>query len=133
MAGASTDSVYQTLRQSPVGEALVVENIVLRRDVGVLTLKTGTIGFTTPSTGRDTVAVFSGEAEFTLTPATSIEKTYLKSLTEQEAVKESFDRALLVFTDESGKEIRGQAKTRAPEAKLADILRDYRKRLRTRL
>jgi hypothetical protein len=130
MAGATPDLVYQTLRQSAVGEALVVENIVLRRDAGVLTLKTGTIGFTAPSMGRDTVAVFSGEGEFTLTPATSIEKTYLKSLTEQEAVKESFDRALLVFTDESGKEIRGQAKTRAPEAKLGDILRDYRKRLR---
>src|SRR5262249_31205244 len=69
--------------------------------------------------------------EFTLDPVVIIEKDYLKSLTEQDSIKESFDRALLCFTDETGKEIRGQAKTKSSGASLLDALRDYRKRLRT--
>ena len=71
-AAVTPDPIYQALRQSSVADAVVVENIVLRRDAGVLTLKSGTLGFTAPAMGRDTVAVFSGDAEFTLTPVTSI-------------------------------------------------------------
>lgn len=128
---ATPDPTYTALRQAAVADVLVVENIVLRRDAGVLTLKSGTIGFTAPAMGRDTVAVFSGDAEFTLTPVTPMEKSYLKSLTEQESIKESFDRALFCFTDDTGKEIRAQAKPRAAaDARLADILSDYRKHLR---
>jgi hypothetical protein len=127
---ATPDPTYQALRQAPVGDVFLVENLVLRHDVGTLTLKNGVIGLTAPVKGRDTVAVFSGEAEFTLTPATALEKTYLKNLTEQESVKESFDRALFCFTDDTGKEIRSQAKTRPVDPKLTDILGDYRRRLR---
>src|SRR5690348_9304768 len=94
---ATPDPVYQALRQAPITESFIVENIVLKRDVGTLTLKSGTIGFTAPVEGRDTLAVFVGEGEFTLTPATPIEKAYLKSLTEQDSVKENFDRALFCF------------------------------------
>jgi hypothetical protein len=129
-SAATPDPQYQALRQAPVAEAFVVENIVLRRDTGVVRLKSGTIGFTAPVDGRDTVAVFAGEGEFSLAPVTAIEKNYLKSLTEQETFAETFDRAVIFFTDGTGKEIRGQAKTKAAEAKLADILKDYRKRLR---
>jgi hypothetical protein len=129
-AAVTPDPAYQAMRQAPIAESFVVENIVLHRDAGTLTLKSGSIGFTAPVEGRDTVAVFSGEAEFTLVPGSDMEKTYLKSLTEQESVKETFDRALLCFTDETGKEIRGQAKTKADAARLNDILHDYRKRLR---
>jgi hypothetical protein len=129
-AAASGDATYQSLRQAPVADAFVVENIVLHRDAGVIRLKSGTIGFTAPLDGRDTAAVFTGEGEFTLTPGTAMEKSYLKSLTEQESVTEAFDRAVLYFTDDTGKEIRGQAKTKASEIKLAEILKDYRKRLR---
>lgn len=129
-AAVAPDPVYQALRQAPIAESFVVENIVLHRDAGTLTLKSGSIGFTAPAQGRDTVAVFSGEAEFTLTPAAAIKKNYLKSLTEQDSVKESFDRALFTFTDDTGKEVRSQAKTKTDPAKLNDILHDFRKRLR---
>jgi hypothetical protein len=127
---ATSDPVYQALRQAAITETFVVDNIVLKRDIGTLTLKSGSIGFTPQAMGRDTVAVFVGEGEFTLAPAMQLEKTYLKTLTEQDSVKESFDRALLYFTDDAGKEIRGQAKTKAETAKLAEILSDFRKRMR---
>jgi hypothetical protein len=122
VGAAPSDPVYQALRQATITEAYVVENIVLKRDVGTLTLKSGTIAFTPQTQGRDTVAVFSGEGEFTLTPAFALETNYLKSLTGEESVKETFDRAMLCFTDATGKEIRGQAKTKAEAAKLGDIL-----------
>jgi hypothetical protein len=63
------------LRQSAVTDSFVVDNFVLRRDAGVVRLKSGTIGFTAPADGRDTAAVFSGEGEFTLTPASAMERT----------------------------------------------------------
>jgi hypothetical protein len=118
------------MRQAPIAESFTVENIVLHRDTGTLTLKSGSIGFTAPAEGRDTVAVFSGEAEFTLAPAMPIEKNYLKSITDQETVKEAFDRAISCFTDDTGKEIRSLAKAKAEVGKLQEILRDYRKHLR---
>jgi len=126
---ANPDSNYQSLRQATIAESFVVENIVLRRDVGTLTLKSGVIGLTPAVMGRDTVAVFLGEAVFTLAPATGMEKAYLKSLTEQDSVSETFDRALFYFTDDTGKEIRAQAKTKSDVGKPAEVLRDFRKHM----
>src|SRR5262249_25338447 len=77
-------------------------------------------------------AVFVGEGEFTLAPFSSIEKDYLKSLVNQDAIAEPFDRALLCFTDDTGHEIRGQVKTAAPAAKAVEVLRDFHKHLRSR-
>jgi hypothetical protein len=129
-SAATPDPIYKALRESTIADSLVVVNIVLHRDAAVITLKSGTIGFTAPAMGRDTIAVFQGEGQFALTPVQPIEKNYLKSLTAEDTVAEPFDRALLVFTDDAGKEIRSQSKTPRPEPKLADVLRDYRKRLR---
>ena len=128
--GAGPDPLYTSLRNASIAEFFAVENIVLQRDAGTLTLKNGVIAFTPAQLGRDTVAVFLGEGEFTLTPALGIEKVYLKNLTDQETFKETFDRALFCFTDDTGKEIRGQTRSHTADAKLADTLRDFRKRLR---
>src|ERR1017187_6530183 len=128
----NSEAVYRALRDSGIAEVLLVENIVLRRDAGVITLKSGMVGLTPPAAGRDTVAVFVGEGEFALTPASSIEKDYLKSLTDQDSVKEAFDRALFCFTDDTDKEIRRDAKPRPADPKLAETLHEFRKHLRTR-
>ena len=131
-AFAAGDPVYKGLRDAVLADSMVVENIVLKRDAGVITLKNGTLGFTAPAMGRDTVAVFSGEGEFTFTPVSTVDKNYMKSLTQQESVTENFDRALFCFSDDTGKEIRASAKSQAADPKLAELLRDYRKRLRYR-
>jgi hypothetical protein len=60
-----------------------------------------------------------------------MEKSCLKSLREQESIKESCDRPLFCFTDDTGKETRALARARAADAKLTEILNDFRKRLRT--
>src|SRR5580692_10415784 len=87
-ASAATDPLYKSLREAPLADSLVVENIVIKRDAGVLTLKTGAIAFTAPALGRDTVAVFVGEGEFTFTAISPIDRSYMASLTGQDGVSE---------------------------------------------
>ena len=130
IAALAADLNYKTMRDAGIGDSLLVENIVLHRDNGTLTLKSGSIAFTPQLAGRDTIAVFVGEGEFVFDPVLPTEKAHLKILTDQEAVRELFDRALLCFSDDSGKEIRAQAKTPKADPKSAEVLRDYRKMLR---
>src|SRR5262245_47373175 len=77
---AAPDPVYKALREAALAEALVVENLVLQRDVASITLKTGSIAFTAPVMERETMAIFVGEGEISLTPATMSERAYLKGL-----------------------------------------------------
>ncbi|HEX3747429.1 MAG TPA: M1 family aminopeptidase [Bryobacteraceae bacterium] len=121
------------MRDAALADSLVIENVVIKRDTGVITLKSGSLAFTAPAMGRDTIAVFEGEGEFTFTPRSAIDRNYMATLTGQIAVSETFDRALFCFTDDTGKEIRAAAKSHANDPKLADVLRDYRKHLRSRL
>jgi hypothetical protein len=110
MRRMTVDAVYQALRGSPIEDVYAVENLVLQRDEGVLTLKKGTIGFTAPQMGRDTVAVFSGDdGDFAFDPPISVEKKHLKNLTDQEQVHEVFDRAFIegvVDAERGGRSIR---------------------------
>ncbi|HEY1339903.1 MAG TPA: M1 family aminopeptidase [Bryobacteraceae bacterium] len=131
-APPASDPLYRTLRDSSLADTLLVANVVLKRDAGTVTLKSGSLAFTAPANGRDTEAVFVGEGEFAFTPALFIDRNYLKSITGDESVKEPFDRALFVFTDDAGKEFRAQAKPHAADPKLADALRDFRNKLRRR-
>jgi hypothetical protein len=129
-AAIAADLNYKTMRDAGIADSLLVENIVLHRDNGVLTLKSGTIAFTPQVAGRDTLAVFVGEGEFTFDPVLPVEKAHLKIVTDQETVREPFDRALLCFSDDTGKEIRGQTKTPKADPKSAEVLHEYRKMLR---
>jgi len=129
---ANTEPVYRALRDASITETFLVENIVLKRDNGVITLKSGVIGFTPKTLGRDTEAVFSGEGTFFFQPLSLIEKNRLASLTGAAAVLETFDRALFCFTDQTGDEIRAQTHSVPADAKLSDDLRDFRKHLRSR-
>ncbi len=128
----NVDPVYRSLRDSGLGDVLTVENLVLHRDNGTITLKSGTLALTSPVMGHDTEAVFTGDGEFTFQPVLAVERDHLKILTGEESVRESFDRALFCFTDDAGQEIRSQAKSHASDAKLADVLHDFRHHLRSR-
>src|ERR1700723_1067555 len=131
-AASNTEPVYRALRDATITETFLVENIVLKRDNGVITLKSGVIGFTPKTMGRDTVAVFSGDGSFLFQPVSLIEKNRLESITggNGNAVLETFDRALFCFTDRTGDEIRGQTHAVPANAKLTDDLREFRKHLR---
>jgi hypothetical protein len=129
----NADPLYRGMRESPAADSLQVENVVLHRDNGTITLKSGTLTFAAKAQGRDVSAAFNGDGEFTFDPATPIEKEHLRILTDQETVKETFDRAFFSFSDRAGEEIRDQARKPGSDAKAAEVLRDYRKRLRNRI
>jgi hypothetical protein len=60
-AQPNTEPTYRALRDALPAETFLVENIVLKRDQGFITLKSGMLAFTPKIEGRDTVAVFEGE------------------------------------------------------------------------
>lgn len=58
------DPVYRGLRDSGATQAFTVSNLALKRDNGVITLRSGVLAFTPKVGSRDTEAVFLGEGEF---------------------------------------------------------------------
>lgn len=131
-ADPNTEPTYSALRDALPTETFLVENTVLKRDQGLITLKSGTLAFTPKVNGRDTEAVFEGEGVFAFQPAFGIEKERLKTFAGGDAVMDTFDRALLCFTDRTGDEIRSHAHAVAASPKLTSTLRDFRKQLRSR-
>jgi len=127
---ANADPNYRALRDAVLAETYTVSNLTLKRDVGIFTLRSGTVSFLPPVLGRTAVGVFVGEGDFNLVPLFWIEKNYLKFVTEKEAVNESFNRAVFCFTDDSYQEIKRQGQAASAEGRAADALRDFQRRVR---
>lgn len=112
---ANIDPGYQEIRKSSEdanafsGEYATVNNLVLKRDVGIFTLKSGEVYFLKPNLGKRTGAVFIGSGEFSLTPPVETEKQMLKFFTDSTEVKEEFSQLVMFFTDETFDEIKASA------------------------
>jgi hypothetical protein len=128
---ANADPNYRALRAATIQETFRVENVVLKRDNGVLTLRSGLVSFARPVLGHVVMAVFRGDGQFTFTPVLDIERDYLVKITEQKAVEESFDNALFAFADLTYEEIRKQGQPATDES-AAGLLENYRRQLRRR-
>ena len=99
--------VYQQLRGiSTSGDLVLVENVVLKRDAGTFTFKSGHIAFLTPVEGKVTGAVFIGEGIFTLDPPLAVERNNLRLLTNEPAFQETFGEADFRFTDRTYEELK---------------------------
>src|SRR5262245_43137979 len=126
----NTDPNYRALRNGDFAETYEVTNLTLKRDVGAITLRNGRVGFLSPVLGKVVVGVFTGDGEFTLTPFISVEKKYLKLITENDTVVEPFDRLVFYFTDETRQEIKSAGKESAADQRMKDTLREFRSRTR---
>src|SRR5262245_53764302 len=99
------DPVYLGLRSVSAtqdafsGPYAKVNNLVLKKDAAVFTLKSGEIYFLKPSGDRTTGAVFIGTGEFALTPPVDIEKKHLAIFTGAPEIKEPFTSLTMFFTD----------------------------------
>jgi Carboxypeptidase regulatory-like domain/Peptidase family M1 domain len=142
------DPVYMQLRQkssSPdsfSGSVASVNNLVLKRDAAIFTLKSGEIYFMSPVEGRTVGAVFIGDGEMSLTPPTDIEKRSLAIFTDGPSLSEQFTQLVLRFTDKTFEEIKQSPNARistggAQAARARDLYREkeslLRKTLRTNL
>lgn len=142
--GATGDAVYQQLRQQGsgaqefAGPYATVNNVVLKRDAGTFTLKSGELYFAPPVEGRTVGAVFIGEGEFALTPPTEVEKRSLAIFTKEPSVTEQFTQLVLHFTDKTFDEIKQatgvtMATGGAQAARARDLYRDNQQLLRKEL
>ncbi len=129
---ATADPNYRQLRDAQPGETYSVKDLVLQRDVGTITLRSGTISFIPPVLGKVTKAVFIGDGEFALKPAFWMETNYLKRLTGKETIEESFRQLVLCFTDGTYDEIRRSATAVAVEPRARESLRDFHNHIRQR-
>ena len=99
---------YAALRAAKLsGEVAAVSNVVLERDAGTFTLKSGELHFFAPVQGRVTGAVFVGDGEFTMTPPLDCEKRAIALFTQGPSITERFDELVLV----SGGAVAGRART----------------------
>lgn len=140
----NADPIYQKLRQQTKGDQLfagdyaTVNNLILKRDAAVFTLKSGEVYFLAPTEGRYVGAVFIGDGQMTLVPPTEAEKRSLQIFTDEPGITEDFSRLVLRFTDKTFEEIKS-----SPNAKLAssgpqasrarDFYRDNEQLVRQRL
>ncbi len=130
---ANSDANYRALRANPVGEAFVVENVVLKRDLGEFTFRSGTIAFTRPIGERVFAAVFHGEGHFHLKPLFDLELRHLQLITDRNEVDEDFESAVLIFTDNTAAELKKSLKTPASSAKAEEIWQGVQRKLRQRV
>ena len=129
---ANADPNYRALRDGQPVKTVRVDNLVLKRDTGLLTLRSGTVSFLPPVLGHTALAVFTGEGHFHLDPVLGMEKDHLELITGARAVDEDFDAVLLAFTDATFDEITAKSHPAEPSAKDAAALRDFRRELRHR-
>jgi len=140
-AKANTDPVYQQIRQLAKadgdfgGPFATVSNIVLKRDAGIFTLRSGELYFTRPIEGRITAAVFIGDGELSLTPPTPIEKHTLSIFINNESLSEEFSHLVIRFTDATFDEITSSSNAKmgnggAQAAKARDLYRENQQLLR---
>jgi hypothetical protein len=140
---ANQDPVYQSLRQLGKGDDFtgsyaVINNLKLKRDAAVFTLKSGELYFITPVEGRVTAAIFIGDGELSLIPPTDVEKNSIKIFTGEGGITEQFTKLVLRFSDKTFDEIKSSPnatmKTGGPAASQArSAFRDNQELVRKRL
>ncbi|HEX8650397.1 MAG TPA: carboxypeptidase regulatory-like domain-containing protein [Pyrinomonadaceae bacterium] len=144
----NADPVYRQLRQKSNdpdafnGQVASVNNLVLKRDAAIFTLRSGELYFIAPTEERTTGAVFIGEGELSLTPPTEIEKRSLAIFLDKPTLNEQFTQLVLRFTDKTFEEVKQSQNASmrtggAQSARARSIYRDHqstlRKQLRTNL
>ncbi|MGH9532563.1 MAG: M1 family aminopeptidase [Terriglobales bacterium] len=132
----NTDPTYQQLRNVGLsGEVATVSNLVLKRDAGTFTFRSGTFSFLAPVNGKVTGAVFVGEGSFSLTPPLEVEKRSLALLTKGQPFVEDFSQAVLRFSDGTYEEIKkaAGAASGGADGGAAGVLSDVRDALKNRL
>ena len=100
-ASAQDATEYKDLRAArPDGRKVVVKDLILERDAYRITLRSGVVHLLAPL-GKETFgAVFIGEGEYLLNPATPAERRHLQLVANTtEVLKDRFTKLVLLFTD----------------------------------
>ncbi len=135
-AAAAPDPAYTAIRNArPDGRSVPVNNLVLERDVYRFQFDSGAFHFLSPVEGRTVGAVFVGKGSYRLSPAKESERRQfaLSSGADPktfETFTDNFDDLLLLFADDTAKEIEIHApmRTGSLDARAAALYEVYLKR-----
>jgi hypothetical protein len=92
-----------------------IRDITIRRDVLTIALNRGAIAFLEPINGKVTGAVFIGSGEIVAIPPDPIEKEQVYKFTGTPILNETFETAILRFTDNTYEEIKKEIADHATE------------------
>jgi Peptidase family M1 domain len=92
-----------------------IRDITIRRDVLTIAFNRGAIAFLEPINGKVTGAVFIGSGEIVAIPPDPIEKQQVYKFTGTPVLNETFQAAILRFTDNTYEEIRKEISQHAEE------------------
>ena len=128
---ANSHPDYVALRRAELGQTFAVKDLTLTRDLGVFRLISGTVTFLKPVLDKTPIAVFSGDGEFSLDPATAQETHIISLYTSKKSLKEPFKQTVFCFTDDPDSEIRDEGSA-GSAGQAAEILANFRSRMRSR-
>ena len=131
-AFANSDPNYVALRNASPGAAFRVANVTLKRDTATFTFTAGQFSFLPPVLGRVVAGVFTGDGTLHLEPATPLERTYVRRISGDQMVDESFRSVVLWFTDDTFEEIKGQSQATDEASQGNNAWREFTGRARHR-
>jgi hypothetical protein len=88
-------------------QVAAVDNLVLRRGAGRLTMERGALYLLTPIGGRTVGAVFRGSGRFAYEPSAPAERAELRRRTGAPALDAAVTEAVLLFADSTADQLRG--------------------------
>ena len=104
----------------------------LQRDNATFTFTAGQFSFLPPVLGRVVAGVFTGEGVFHLAAGRPFERTYLRQISGDQTVDESFRSVVFWFTDDTFDEIKRQAQATDEASQAGSAWREFRSRARHR-
>jgi len=108
----NSEPTYVKVRNIDIsGEVVEVKDLVLKRDAGTFTFKSGRFFFLSPVEGKITGAVFVGDGSFSLVPPIDVERRSLQMFTRDQRIDEDFSQIVFRFTDGTHDEIAKQGTT----------------------
>jgi hypothetical protein len=136
-ASAQDATEYRDLRASrPDGRRVPVKDLVLERDSFRITLQSGAVHLIAPL-GKDTFgAVFIGQGNYLLNPATPSERRHLQLVSgSTEVLRDRFTKLILLFTDRTAADLLAHAavETGTPDPAATRAYEDYLDRQRNNL
>jgi hypothetical protein len=103
---ANSDPNYRALRSGKLTKVYLVSNLVLQRDVGTFTFRSGSFSFLPPVLGQVATGVFVGEGNFQLKPAFDLAVKHLHRIAGIDSVDEDFTAMVVYFSDFTFEEVK---------------------------
>lgn len=130
----NSDPNYQALRTGKLSKVYQVSNLVLARDAGTLTFRSGSFSFLPPVLGHVTTGVFVGDGTFQLKTADNLASLRLKHMMGSESLNEDFTAMVVFFSDATFDEVKAHSQiVDASPARHEEELKRVRSAIETRI